>query len=323
MKYKIAIVVILVGASVFSGIYMTGDEETRLKVNIIEKDAPKEIKLVKKLEKNAPKEIELVKKLKKQSTTQPPKKRSRPVVRENANNGFVEAYKDEYLNDPKAEAVLDQVKMKNKPLFKRLNLSKEDEQEFAEILTQKEMLKKISLRGLADTDKEELNDQKKSLMNDINEDIADLLGDDQEQYEVFEGLEKEYNQLLNAEESIESVGGIDEFTQDELAQYMNVSYKPFNEYHNGWEKAISESQENAENFLSEIKELNDEIINNAPVKDYQKAVLEKIYEEQYNHLKSRIDEKYTDNAPADEKEEEEEEVFEEIKEEEEVFEEVK
>jgi hypothetical protein len=50
MKYKIAIVVILVGASVFSGFYMTGDEKTRLKVNISEKDAPKEIELVKNLE---------------------------------------------------------------------------------------------------------------------------------------------------------------------------------------------------------------------------------------------------------------------------------
>jgi hypothetical protein len=81
MKYKIAIVVMLVAASVFSGIYMTDNEateETRLEINIIEKEAPKEIELVKNLEKKP--------------TTQTTYIKSKPVVREEANNDFVEPY---------------------------------------------------------------------------------------------------------------------------------------------------------------------------------------------------------------------------------------
>ncbi len=312
MKYKIAIILVLLIASIWGGIYMTGGEvaeETHLAADSTEEMAPKKIEVAKVVEEKTKRQSVKITKSRAVSSAKevpPTKQNSRPVIREEVTEEFVQNYPD-FSEEEETKSELElkleetsvKVKQKNKALFKRLNLSEEDEQKFTEMLAEKEMVKNMSPRGLSGEEKEDFNHQKNNLMNDINQDIADFLGDDQELYENFQGLEKEYNQLMNVEDDIESVGGIDEFTQDELAQFMNESYLPFNKYHQGWKKAIAESQESAESFLTGMKELNEEIINNAPIENDQKIILEKIYDNQYNHFSKLVDEMYSENAPAE------------------------
>lgn len=209
--------------------------------------------------------------------------------------------RSETLNELYFKASFKQLKDQHKVLFRRLNLSKEDEYRLGKLLHEKRALKNLNVwsllpPGMADEEERKaeaarLEKEMANMSKSLDAEMEDLLGEDHSTYEQYAAFQKEYWQLSR----VESIGALNEndlifsdSEQDELAQYMHDSYQEFNIEKRGWERAIRESKESAYGFLDEMKELNKNLIADAPADETQKQALRVLYQGQYEHFQRMV-----------------------------------
>ena len=243
-------------------------------------------------------------------TIESPKKEKRIKIaedsfeEENEDEEFIrlnDTERSETLNDLYFKASFKQLKDQHKVLFRRLDLSEEDEYKLGKILHEKRALKNLNVWSLLppgmkseEARKEESKRLEREMANmrkSLDLEMEELLGEEHSTYEQYAALQKEYWQLSR----VESIGAINEHDlifsdaeQDELAQYMNDSYKDFNTEKRGWERAIRESKESAYEFLDEMRELNKDLIADAPADETQKQALKVLYQGQYEHFQRMV-----------------------------------
>ena len=209
--------------------------------------------------------------------------------------------RSESLNDLYFKASYRRLKDQHKVLFRRLNLTEEEDLRLAKLLHEKGAVKNLNPRYLINpnlSDKEEqkaeyerLESEMGNLTKSLDTEIEELLGEDYATYEQYTELQKEYWQLsrvegIGAQDKNDLVFNNDE--QDELAQYMHDSYQDFNTEKRGWERAIRESKESAYEFLNEMENLNKNLIAEAPANETQKQALRVLYKGQYEHFRRMV-----------------------------------
>jgi len=303
MNIKLVLVGICFLVAGISGFFLVDNETTER--NLSETPLPKKLKSIEKTVKDSSK-IYTNKKVK---ISEKPKEEKRIKTQEYSESldeeepveRLTETERSETLNDLYFKASYKQLKDQHKVLFRRLNLSEEDEYKLAKILHEIRALKNLRVGSLLPpgiTDENEREQEITRLQSEIGNmsksldlDMEELLGEDHSKYEQYEAFQKEYWQLSR----VESIGTLNEHDlifndveQDELAQYMHDSYKEFNTDKRGWERAIRESKESAYEFLDDMKELNESLIADAPANQTQKQALKIIYKGQFDHFQRMV-----------------------------------